>query len=64
MDAAFFLVRRHKHFSLDLSGIPPKRLFHFVPRLAEIAIKARRAAYEECDRRETEAIKRRDGDWW
>jgi predicted TIM-barrel fold metal-dependent hydrolase len=36
-DAAFFLVRRHPRFSLDLSGIPPKRLLHFVPRLAEIA---------------------------
>ena len=36
-DAAFFLVRRHPQFSLDLSGIPPKRLLHHVPRLREIA---------------------------
>jgi predicted TIM-barrel fold metal-dependent hydrolase len=36
-DAAFFLVRRHPRFSFDLSGIPPKRLLHHVPRLAEIA---------------------------
>ena len=36
-DAAFFLVRRHPNFHLDLSGIPPKRLLHFVPRLVEIA---------------------------
>ncbi len=35
--AAHFLVRRHPNFSLDLSGIPPKRLFDFVPRLAELA---------------------------
>lgn len=36
-DAAFFLVRRHPQFWLDLSGIPPKRLLHHVPRLREIA---------------------------
>jgi hypothetical protein len=36
-DAALFLVRRHPNFHLDLSGIPPKRLFQYVPRLAAIA---------------------------
>jgi len=36
-DAALFLVRRHPNFFLDLSGIPPKRLMHYVPRLAEVA---------------------------
>lgn len=36
-DAAFFLARRHPQFSLDLSGIPPRRLLHHVPRLPEIA---------------------------
>jgi predicted TIM-barrel fold metal-dependent hydrolase len=36
-DTAMFLVRRHAHFSLDLSGIPPKRLLHYVPKLAELA---------------------------
>ncbi len=36
-DAAMFLVRRHANFYLDLSGIPPKRLFDYVPRLAQVA---------------------------
>jgi len=36
-DTARFLLRRHPNFVFDLSGIPPKRLFHYVPRLAEIA---------------------------
>jgi predicted TIM-barrel fold metal-dependent hydrolase len=36
-EAARFLVRRHLNFFLDLSGIPPARLSHYVPRLAEIA---------------------------
>jgi len=36
-EAAMFLVRRHPNFFLDLSGIPPKRLFQYVPRLAELA---------------------------
>lgn len=36
-DTAAFLVRRHPRFLLDLSGIPPKRLFHYVPRLRELA---------------------------
>ena len=36
-DAAMFLVRRHPNFWLDLSGIPPQRLFQYVPRLAELS---------------------------
>jgi predicted TIM-barrel fold metal-dependent hydrolase len=36
-ETALFLVRRHPNFLIDLSGIPPKRLFQYVPRLAEIA---------------------------
>ena len=36
-DAARFLVRRHPNFFLDLSGIPPRRLLHYVPSLADIA---------------------------
>jgi len=36
-DTALFLVRRHPNFFLDLSGIPPKRLFQYVPRLSEVA---------------------------
>jgi hypothetical protein len=36
-ETARFLVRRHPNFFLDLSGIPPKRLLHYVPQLAELA---------------------------
>jgi len=36
---AFFLARRHRHVHLDLSGIPPKSLPSYVPRLKEIADK-------------------------
>jgi predicted TIM-barrel fold metal-dependent hydrolase len=36
-ETARFLLRRHPNFFLDLSGIPPKRLLHYVPRLAELA---------------------------
>jgi uncharacterized protein len=38
-DTAFFLARRHRHVHLDLSGIPPKSLPRYVPRLKEIADK-------------------------
>src|SRR6201981_1882813 len=37
MDTAFFLVRRHPNVYLDISGIPPKRLLRYFPRLEEIA---------------------------
>jgi len=35
-DTAFFLVRRHRNVFIDLSGIPPKAIPRFVPRLEEI----------------------------
>lgn len=36
-DAAFFLARRHPNVWLDLSGIPPRRLLHYLPQLEKIA---------------------------
>jgi predicted TIM-barrel fold metal-dependent hydrolase len=39
MDTAFFLIRRHPNVYLDISGIPPKRLLEYFPRLDEIARK-------------------------
>ncbi|HUN90111.1 MAG TPA: amidohydrolase family protein [Terriglobales bacterium] len=39
MDTAFFLLRRHKNVYLDISGIPPKSLLEYFPRLEEIAYK-------------------------
>jgi uncharacterized protein len=39
MDTAFFLLRRHKNVYLDISGIPPKSLLSYFPRLEEIAHK-------------------------
>jgi predicted TIM-barrel fold metal-dependent hydrolase len=38
-DTAFFLARRHANVMLDLSGIPPKALLRYVPRLADVAEK-------------------------
>jgi predicted TIM-barrel fold metal-dependent hydrolase len=38
-ETAFFLARRHPNVHLDLSGIPPKSLPRYVPRLAQIADK-------------------------
>ena len=37
METAFFLIRRHKNMFLDISGIPPKTLLEYFPRLEEIA---------------------------
>ena len=37
MEEAFFLVRRHKNFYMDISGIPPRKLMEYFPRLEEIA---------------------------
>ena len=37
MDTAFFLVRRHPNVHLDISGIPPKTMLKYFPRLEEIA---------------------------
>ncbi len=39
MDTAFFLVRRHPNVYLDISGVPPKSLLNYFPRLEEIAAK-------------------------
>jgi predicted TIM-barrel fold metal-dependent hydrolase len=39
MDEAFFLVRRHAHVYMDISGIPPARLPDYFPRLEEISDK-------------------------
>jgi predicted TIM-barrel fold metal-dependent hydrolase len=39
METAFFLLRRHANVYLDISGIPPKALLKYFPRLAEIAHK-------------------------
>jgi hypothetical protein len=37
MQTAFFLLRRHSNVFLDISGIPPKSLLTYFPRLDEIA---------------------------
>jgi len=34
---AVFLARRHRNVSLDLSGIPPKKLLEYLPRLEELS---------------------------
>ena len=39
MQTAFFLLRRHPNVFLDISGIPPKLLLNYFPRLEEIAHK-------------------------
>ena len=36
-DRAFFLLRRFQNLYLDISGIPPKRLLQYFPRIAEVA---------------------------
>jgi predicted TIM-barrel fold metal-dependent hydrolase len=40
MEQAFFLVRRFPRVFLDVSGIPPRALLRYFPRLAEVADKA------------------------
>lgn len=35
-DEAFYILRRHSNVYLDISGIPPKRLLEWFPRLSEI----------------------------
>ena len=37
MNAAMFLLRRHPNVFMDISGIPPKALLDYFPRLAEVA---------------------------
>lgn len=39
MQTAFFLLRRHRNMYLDISGIPPRLLLQYFPRLQEIASK-------------------------
>jgi len=39
MNSAFFLLRRHPNVFLDISGIPPKSLLKYFPRLEEVASK-------------------------
>src|ERR1700751_386372 len=39
MDTAFFLLRRHANVYLDISGIPPKSLLEYFPRLEDVAHK-------------------------
>lgn len=39
MQTAFFLVRRHDNVFVDISGIPPKRLLQYFPRLPDVADK-------------------------
>ena len=39
MDSSFFLLRRHPNVFLDISGIPPKALLKYFPRVEEIAHK-------------------------
>jgi predicted TIM-barrel fold metal-dependent hydrolase len=39
MNTAFLLIRRHANVYLDISGIPPKTLLQYFPRLEEIAHK-------------------------
>jgi uncharacterized protein len=36
MDEAFFVLRRHRNMHLELSGIPPKKLLEYFPRLEEV----------------------------
>jgi predicted TIM-barrel fold metal-dependent hydrolase len=38
-DTALFLARRHRNVRLDISGIPPKSLLRYFPRLADVAHK-------------------------
>jgi uncharacterized protein len=39
MHTSFFLLRRHPNVFLDISGIPPKTLLKYFPRLEEVAHK-------------------------
>ncbi len=38
-ETAFFLIRRHKNVYMDISGIPPRRLLDYFPRLEQVAEK-------------------------
>jgi uncharacterized protein len=37
METCFFLLRRHPNVHMDVSGIPPRALLRYFPRLAEVA---------------------------
>jgi predicted TIM-barrel fold metal-dependent hydrolase len=39
METCFFLARRHPNVWIDISGIPPRRLLEYFPRLESIAAK-------------------------
>jgi predicted TIM-barrel fold metal-dependent hydrolase len=39
METCVFLARRHPNLYLDVSGIPPRRLLQYLPRLADLADK-------------------------
>jgi uncharacterized protein len=39
METSFFLLRRHPNVHMDISGIPPRALLRYFPRLAEVANK-------------------------
>ena len=39
METAVFLARRHANVHLELSGIPPKKLLEYLPRLEELSSK-------------------------
>lgn len=39
METAVFLARRHPNVHLDLSGIPPRKLLEYLPRLEELSTK-------------------------
>ena len=38
-ETAFFLARRHRNVRLELSGIPPKKVLEYLPRVEEVAEK-------------------------
>jgi predicted TIM-barrel fold metal-dependent hydrolase len=38
-DAAIFLIRRFPNVYMDISGVPPRRLLHYFPRLEQLADK-------------------------
>jgi len=39
VETTFFLLRRHPNVHIDISGIPPKKLLAYLPRLEEVADK-------------------------
>jgi uncharacterized protein len=39
METCFFLLRRHANLHMDISGIPPRLLLRYFPRIAEVAHK-------------------------